>query len=155
MEQIIEQLKRKIAECEETGEALDEYNWGMETGVLISANDAKKIVSALSASQPAVKPDLPLDAVKDALYWVNDGLENADFLPGQYQRTKLCKEALERCIKTHEQVPAVKADAEPPETYDQEAYQISFEADACETCKWNLPRAYISCPDCGRKLPER
>ena len=48
MKEIIAYLKKAIESCKEFGEDLDESSWVYEEGVLISANDAQKIVDALS-----------------------------------------------------------------------------------------------------------
>ena len=54
MKEIIKHLKRSIKECKRQKQDLDEASWGYEEGVLLSANDAQKIVDALIASQQTI-----------------------------------------------------------------------------------------------------
>ncbi len=43
---------------------------------------------------------LPVDIVKDALWWVQDGLDNADIDTEAYLRTTKCRDALEEYIES-------------------------------------------------------
>ena len=47
MKQIIEKIKSQMANSIEYGNDLDAASWGMQEGVLISANEARQIVDAL------------------------------------------------------------------------------------------------------------
>jgi len=51
MKQIIEKLKEQIANSIEYGNDLDAASWGMQEGVLISANEAPQIVEALEGME--------------------------------------------------------------------------------------------------------
>lgn len=42
--ELIEYLRQKVKECEDLNQDMDEANWGMETGVVISGNDAKLLI---------------------------------------------------------------------------------------------------------------
>ena len=42
--ELIEYLRQKVKECEAINVDMDEANWGMETGVIISGNDAKILI---------------------------------------------------------------------------------------------------------------
>ena len=47
MKHLIEKLKEQIANSIEYGNVLDAASWGMQEGVLITANEARQIVEAL------------------------------------------------------------------------------------------------------------
>ena len=51
MKQIIEKLKEQIANSIEYGNDLDAASWGMQEGVLITANEAQQIVEALEGME--------------------------------------------------------------------------------------------------------
>jgi len=51
MENLLSRLKTSISYAEKQGEDMDSVSWGMQEGILISYNEAKKIVEALT-NQP-------------------------------------------------------------------------------------------------------
>jgi hypothetical protein len=51
METIIENLKNQIQQCKKYRQDMNEASWSYETGVLISANEAKFIIDLLVAHE--------------------------------------------------------------------------------------------------------
>ena len=49
IDEIIEDLKEQICSCVKLGEDLDDKSWNYQVGVLLSANEAKKIVEHVTA----------------------------------------------------------------------------------------------------------
>ena len=55
MENLIKRLTDSVAFAEKEGENMDDVSWGMQEGVLISYNEAKLIVKALSKQDALIK----------------------------------------------------------------------------------------------------
>jgi len=51
MEKIIEYLKRQILACKEFDKELNKRNWRMQQGVLLTANEAQRVVDTLEHLQ--------------------------------------------------------------------------------------------------------
>lgn len=47
MQEIIEKLASQVSDCEKLNQDLDDCSWGEEEGVLLSANEARKIIDYL------------------------------------------------------------------------------------------------------------
>jgi len=82
MKQIIEKLKEQIANSIEYGNDLDAASWGMQEGVLISANEAQQIVEALEGMEERRAFTLPKDEevngmLNIALRYLSDEQANA------------------------------------------------------------------------------
>jgi len=68
MNKIIKSLESQIKSCKRSKLDLDDASWGYETGVLLSANDAQKILDKLSDQVHVKVKQLPItkDLTKEA-----------------------------------------------------------------------------------------
>jgi F0F1-type ATP synthase membrane subunit b/b' len=55
MKEIIKNIKAQIKSCKKYKQDLDEASWGYETGVLLTANEAQKIVDKLNEEKKRKK----------------------------------------------------------------------------------------------------
>lgn len=60
MSNLIERIKKSIEFAEKEGENMDDVSWGMQEGILISYNEAKKILVAYEALQKVLKWEMPV-----------------------------------------------------------------------------------------------
>lgn len=60
MSKLIERLKTSVEFAEKEGENMDDVSWDMQEGILISYNEAKKIINAFEALQKIVKWEMPI-----------------------------------------------------------------------------------------------
>jgi len=71
--------------------------------------------------------DITIQTIADALWWVQNGLDNADMTQKDYTKTQKCRDELRGCLDRATQ-QSVEADAEKPTD---------------------------KCPECGRQGDER
>ena len=70
IEAIINDIEEQIIDCKKCNESLDEYSWSCEEGVLLSANDAIRIVEhikqlRLDAERYRYLRDRDLDTIEE------------------------------------------------------------------------------------------
>jgi hypothetical protein len=60
MSNLIERIAKSVEFAEKEGENMDDVSWGMQEGILISYNEAKKILFAYEALQKVLKWEMPV-----------------------------------------------------------------------------------------------
>lgn len=71
MSNLIERIKKSVELAEKEGENMDDISWGMQEGILISYNEAKKILFAVEALQKVMEWKMPVTGQ----FWDKDGKE--------------------------------------------------------------------------------
>lgn len=94
----------KAYECPECGS--QDYEEIKPTKVLI-VDDNVNFSKALKAIKPPeeIKPIDKDQTLKDALWWIDEALNNADLTGDEYERTKNCRDNLKRMIEGEEVKP--------------------------------------------------
>ena len=128
MKSIIERLKQSVEFAEKEGENMDDISWEMQEGILISYNDAKKIMAYIRKLESACK-----EVVKG---YEGDGFEGMRERDNVFYR--VCMTAINpQTIEDHEanSVRGIEAYTEQQlKNFEAETSAAINEVGGCSTC---------------------